>query len=857
MTSTRQDDADKETADGTMPNSVADAQGISISRSPALLAVTAISANNSIEFVRHVFECFRAHEPIAIVRPGLDLHEYPGLVAERSVAPEAGGGWGKESFVTCSSSDPAQILFSSGTTGRPKAIVLSYLNISDVVERLNGVMELDTSVREYVGVPVTYSFGLGRVRAVSAAGGRFFLPERFDPLQIRSMLDKEEINAISAVPTLWRLILKSPDVIGSAGRLVRWIEIGSQHMSADEKRMMMQLFPNARIVQHYGLTEASRTTFLTLSEKPSIDLESVGTAVSPAKVRIGPNDEIYIRGDHVALGVLDEIGEIIDLKDREGWLHSGDRGSLSDGCLTFLGRLDDQMNIGGIKLSADHLERAISDLCGSPDGFAIASVPDPLRGDTVLLALTEEVRDRKKSIVAAAESVLARSGIDPRGNLHVFSVESIPRTGNGKIKRSELRGLWSAREPTVEGRDDGGRKGRFSLRTLANEVLRRRRGTVSDVFQAHFPRDRVSSDASFNSLGGDSLSYVAVSLELESLLGHLPENWANMSISELNAHSPVTRWFVPLDTPTLVRALSIMLIVAGHFDALNYGGGGAYALFVVAGLSFSMFTLPQVLRVGNVAAIQVLAIRIALLTLCYTLLNLAVTGYGEWPAFLFIGSWISPTVEGSAWFIEVYLQLLCILMVVLSFPDVRRTIQSNPFRAFVTAAAISVGVAAMSDALVDTHHLYRRLPHLLAWVFLTGVAAGLASSTLERGIVSAVLLLGVWQFGNYEMIKPGYFVFAALALIWVPHIPMPRTVSMALRFIAGASLMIYLSHFQFAALSRALFGDHPQLSWLVAIVGGVLVWRLYEPVDAWLNRRIQGILGRNQHMRPEGSRPPE
>ncbi|NHX27178.1 AMP-binding protein, partial [Escherichia coli] len=154
-------------------------------------------------------------------------------------------------------------------------------NITDTVARLNTAMELDDSVREYVGIPVTYSFGLGRIRAIAAAGGAFYLPERFDPVEIREMLLAGEINAISAVPTLCRLILATPQVIGEAGRHVRWIEIGSQYMSGAEKAAMRDLFPNARIIQHYGLTEASRSTFLDVSAAPEDQLESVGTARPP------------------------------------------------------------------------------------------------------------------------------------------------------------------------------------------------------------------------------------------------------------------------------------------------------------------------------------------------------------------------------------------------------------------------------------------------------------------------------------------------------------------------------------------------------------------------------------------------
>lgn len=800
------------------------------------MKITSLEGVNAVDFVRQAFDLFEKQEVFAVLRPDVDLDRYGQFEIGRSLSVTPGLGWGKFEHRISFSDAPAQIIFSSGTEGQPKPIVLSHRNLGDTVQRLHDITAPTSEIREYIGVPVTYAFGFGRTRLVSAAGGAFFLPERFDPSEIRTLLDTDQINAISAVPSLWRILLSQPHVIGQAGEKVRWIEIGSQYMSRDEKTAMKTLFPNANILFQYGLTEASRTTFLTISKEIGTALDSVGYVTGSAEIEIDAHGAIRIRGDHIASGILDTDGTIQTLTDADGWLTTKDRGEIgTDGALRYLGRLDDQINIAGFKLASETLEQEINDLINLQNTFAIVAIPDPVRGDTVLLAVTDALGDRAPLVEAAARIVMQRRNLPHSNTLPTLQVEALPRTDTGKVRRQALREAYLSDIATNEApmkHPAGGTRAAWQDRLFG------RRKTVPQVFQDHFADSHLPQDATFRALGGDSLSHMSLALRLETILGDLPADWADMTIAELADREPVKRWYGLIETQTLLRAIAIALIVAGHFDFFHAAGGAAYTLFVVAGVSFAAFTWPQIENTGSSRPIASLLFRVVILALGYMLLRYTATGYGEWPAFLFIDNWVSPTVAGGVWFISVYLQIFCILLVAFSATGTRRIFSQQPFVTAAIAMGTFVVVAAVSDALYDTHHLFRRLPHLVAWMFLTGVAIAFAKTRAQKLIVTLLFLAGYWQFLEFGVPEFEFFPLSIPILIWISHIPLPRLLLKPLHLLAASTLVIYLTHTQIGSVVEKILPDSSAISWLAALAAGVFIWWIYNPIDMWIARRL-------------------
>lgn len=478
------------------------------------VAVTAFEAANSRSYVKAVFAAWAAGETTMALPESAGDRVVPGVSVTRREAFDPDPGWVAAELPRRPATDRAHIAFSSGTTGQPKAILLSHGAFSDVVDRINAAMEVNGSIREYLGVPVTFSFGFGRARAVAAAGGQAYLPEHgFDPTEIARMLAANEINAVSAVPTLWRILLAHKDTISAeSARNLRWIEIGSQWMTAEEKHALRSLFPNARILQHYGLTEASRTALLDISEAPYERLESVGRAVGSVEIDIDDQGRIRTRGGHVAEGLVTEAG-ITAVTDADGWLTSTDMGRLDDGWLYYGGRADELINSGGVKIDPTAFEQAVNATLGQPGAVAAGRMTDPLRGEKVLLAYADPL-DRD-TITAAASQVAEKMGLSARGTFDLRQVAAIPLTATGKVRRAELADL-----PEVAAAGpDLGTDSETDLQSEATpaEDPTGKTAQVQALWASILGTDTVPLDRSFYDLGGDSLSALTAILRMEAI----------------------------------------------------------------------------------------------------------------------------------------------------------------------------------------------------------------------------------------------------------------------------------------------------------------------------------------------------
>ena len=727
-------------------------------------------------------------------------------------APAPGGGWWDAGFTPDDAETLAQVSTTSGTTGEPKAIAISRRAVSDTVARLVEHMDLDSSLREYVGVPVTFSFGLARTRAAGAVGGSVYLPENgFRPDEIARMLAAGEINALSAVPTMLRTLIANPELVAGAGDKLRWLEIGSQYMSGEEKRAIRDLFPNAAILQHYGLTEASRSTFLVVSDCEGEALESVGQPYGAVEVRIGEQGRIQIRGPNLAMGVL-RAGHIEPMTDGEGWLTTNDNGHFHRGMLVYDGRADDVINTGGVKLDPALLETQVMQALALDGGIAISRIADDRRGDGIFVALSHEVAGEQDAVEDALRDMLTRRGISPGSSLKLQVVDRIPRTATGKVQRRQLSELYAPQEHSRE-RD-----------TRTDDGIR-------SLFAQMFRRDSVPDEASFQDLGGDSLNYVEMSIALESRLGSLPADWDVMPLGKLAefADGP-TRAPATMETGIVLRALAITCVVATH-SGISLVRGGTFLLFFLIGYNLARFKAPA-LREGRIFGS--LANYARTLVIPYFLLAAVFMIYrGEFQLdtlLLYTNlTELRLTQIFPFWFVQVLVQCLVLTGLLFAIPAARQWAKRSPWAfAFGTTAAL-VLVWWAAQIAWNTDHLRNLVPQRYLALLWLGWCC-YAADTQPRKLLALGLGVAFALVDGGVSRTTGWIGAGLVATLFVPMISVPRLLRPAVQYISSATFTIFALNGVLAwsvmLVSDKLFGRSFSLLTFVLAFGGCLL--VYE-----------------------------
>ena len=347
--------------------------------------------------------------------------------------------------------DPVNIQYTSGTTGSPKAVLLTHHNILNNAWFAARALHFTSADRLCVPVPFYHCFGMVLSNLVCmSVGATLVLPgEYFDPLQVLRAVQDERCTALHGVPTMFIAELEHPQFAEFDLKSLRTgIMAGAPCPSPLMERVIRDMHCS-EILIGYGQTEASPLTHLTARDDTfERRIHTVGTSlphqeakiVSPADGRtlpVGQAGEICFRGYHVMREYFGEPDATAAAIDMAGWLHSGDLGTMDkDGYVRITGRLKEMVIRGGENIYPAEIE-AFLFTHPKVAQVAVFGVPDEHYGEEVAAwlqlhagerASAEEIRNFCKGQIAHYKV--------PR---YVMFVEEFPMTVTGKTQKFRMR----------------------------------------------------------------------------------------------------------------------------------------------------------------------------------------------------------------------------------------------------------------------------------------------------------------------------------------------------------------------------------------------------------------------------------
>lgn len=744
--------------------------------------------------------------------------------------------------------DLALLMSTSGSTGTPKLVRLSGENLDANARAIAEYLELTPRDRAITTLPLHYCYGLSVLTSHLVSGSGIVLSRAsvVDPC-FWDAVRRHEVTNFAGVPHTFSLLDRVGFEDRSAPSLRFLTQAGGRLDPAVVRRYAT--LGEARgydLFVMYGQTEATaRMAYLPpdlAARRPDaigrpipggrFRLDAGGDADADAGVAdLGPGvGELVYAGPNVMLGYAEgpqdlALGRTVDE------LRTGDLARQGpDGLYEIVGRRSRFLKLFGQRIDLGRVEALLADagldaVCtGDDDGLVIGHVG--VHDD-------REVADAVRVPLGLPRSVVATVGYE----------EDLPRLASGKPDLEgilgDARGRVATGDPeAASSAADSDPKVEPAGPTPTGDAVRR-------LFAERLGVPVVVDDDTFVGLGGDSLTYVEVSVELERLVGSLPPDWHHRPVAELEQRRAPAGRLARLDLTVVLRCVAIVAIVARHLGMAVAVAGGAHLLFAVSGYNVARFQLAAGDRRDRTRSLGWSIARVALPTVAWLTVVAAVNGrYGPLDVLL-----LDDPLAREAnpfwryWFVEALVQLLVVLTLVMAIPLVHRLDRRSPL--LLPAAGLAV--------LAVLHRSSAFVPYLRPWLvfmgpsvacFLLGWLAWRARHWAARLAVTAAAIAVVP--GLFE--DPGREVSVTagvVTLAWVATVPVPRPLVRVIGAVGGASLYIYLSHWQVYPVAASVLPT--PLALVVVLAAGVVLWRSADP----LVRRVAG--GRGARVGPDAA----
>ncbi len=341
---------------------------------------------------------------------------------------------------------PAMVLFTSGTSGEPKGVLVSQANLEHSTRAINAYLDYAKHPSAAVVLPLHYSYALlSQLFCMLRVGGYTRLFGSFrNPLKFAKSVNELGLASFCGVPSTYQALCLLRGMTEFAMPEVKIICSAGAAMDRSLLPQIRTIFPSARFFDNYGMTEATpRVTYIEDSD-PNFAQPTCGRAIDGVELRIldeqslkplpdGQSGIVGLRGANVFSGYLNDPEETRRAFSPDGYLLAADLGELRDGYLFIAGRRDEIFNVGGEKVSPLEIERALNAHPGI-EVAGVSSLIDGPRGRVAVAYLRLASPLTRRDLNAFLADRLPPGKIPAR----YFVVKEMPMTGNGKLQRNRL-----------------------------------------------------------------------------------------------------------------------------------------------------------------------------------------------------------------------------------------------------------------------------------------------------------------------------------------------------------------------------------------------------------------------------------
>ncbi|MFG2333210.1 AMP-binding protein [Streptomyces sp. NPDC048604] len=704
--------------------------------------------------------------------------------------------------------DLALLLSTSGSTGSPKLVRLSYENLQANAESIAAYLGIRETDRAATTLPMHYCYGLSVLHSHLLRGAGLVLTGlSVADACFWDLFRSARGTALAGVPYTFDLL----DRVGFADMdlpHLRYVTQAGGRLAPERVVHYAELGQRRGwdLYVMYGQTEATARMAYLPPERAVTCPGAIGIPVPGGSFTLEPLPdeetaagvgELVYAGPNVMLGyahTADDLalGRTVDV------LRTGDLARRTDdGLYEIVGRRSRFLKILGLRIDPQQVEamldrHGVRALCaGDDERIAVAAARRP----------GWDVRRIRRRVTQ--ECGLPARAVDVR------LVDELPRLANGKPDYTAVRDVPRAPAPVA----DSGGASTEDLCALYARVL---------------DRTDVTPDSSFVGLGGDSLSYVEMSVQLEERLGHLPPGWHTAPIRELKRSARRRR---AMETSVALRALAIVAVVGTHIRLFEIRGG-AHLLLAVAGFNFARFLLTSAERRDRLRRTGRGIARIALPSMAWTAFALLVSDDYDLGNLLLLHNLLNPQDMGSGihlWFVEALVYILLTMVLLFAVPAVDRAERRFPYG--LPLALVGLGLLTRYELIGLPDRTQITDAVTVFWLFALGWAAARSRTQWQRLLVTCAGLATVPGFFPDEPRREAFVMAGFALLVWLPTLPSTRRLNQLAGLLAGSSLSIYLTHWQIYPL-------FDQISEPLALVMSLVFGVAYAWAVAGLIRRF-------------------